>query len=81
MILTWDTSLFYSKNENKVEDLTDGLENFTYNTSSDDNIAVKATVGGSIGDIYGKVLTGETDATGAPMHLQLQQNFLEMHRA
>ena len=65
--LTWDTSLFYSANENKVEELTDGLENFTYNTSSDDNIAVKAAVGGSIGDIYGRVLTGETDATGAPM--------------
>ncbi len=64
--LVWNTSLFYSKNENKVEDLTDGLDNFTYNTSSDNNIAVKATEGGSIGDIYGKVLTGETDASGIP---------------
>ena len=64
--LSWNTSLFYSANENKVEDLTDGLDSFTYNTSSDNNIAVKATVGGSIGDIYGKVLTGETDASGIP---------------
>ena len=64
--LSWNTSLFYSANENKVEDLTDGLDSFTYNTSSDNNIAVKATVGGSIGDIYGKILTGETDASGIP---------------
>lgn len=65
--LSWNTSLFYSANDNKVEELTDGLDNFTYNTSSDSNIAVKATVGGSIGDIYGKILTGETDASGIPI--------------
>ena len=63
---SWNTSLFYSANKNKVEELVDGLDNFTYNTSSDNNIAVKATVGGSIGDIYGRVLTGETDASGIP---------------
>ena len=64
--LSWNTSLFYSANKNKVEELVDGLDNFTYNLSSDSNIAVKATVGGSIGDIYGRVLTGETDASGIP---------------
>ena len=64
--LSWNTSLFYSANKNKVEELVDGLDNFTYNTSSDNNIAVKATVGGSIGDIYGRILTGETDASGIP---------------
>ena len=63
---SWNTSLFYSANKNKVEELVDGLDNFTYNTSSDNNIAVKATVGGSIGDIYGRILTGETDASGIP---------------
>jgi len=64
---TWDTSLFYSKNENTVEELTDGLDSFVYNSSTDSNIFVKATKGGSIGDIYGKILTGEVDATGAPL--------------
>ena len=64
--LSWNTSLFYSANKNKVEELVDGLDNFTYNLSSDSNIAVKATVGGSIGDIYGRILTGETDASGIP---------------
>ena len=54
--LSWNTSLFYSANKNKVEELVDGLDNFTYNLSSDNNIAVKATVGGSIGDIYGSCL-------------------------
>ena len=64
--LSWNSSLFYSANENKVEELTDGLDNFTYNISSDNNMAIKATVGGSIGDIYGRILTGETDASGIP---------------
>ena len=64
---SWDTSLFYSKNENTVDELTDGLDSFVYNSSSDNNIFVKATKGGSIGDIYGKITTGEVDATGAPL--------------
>ena len=64
---SWDTSLFYSKNENTVEELTDGLDSFVYNASTDNNIFVKATKGGSIGDIYGKIVTGEVDATGAPL--------------
>ena len=64
---SWDTSLFYSKNENTVEELTEGLDSFVYNSSSDNNIFVKATKGGSIGDIYGKIVTGEVDATGAPL--------------
>ena len=38
-----------------------------YNFSTDNNIFVKATKGGSIGDIYGKIVTGEVDATGAPL--------------
>jgi len=64
---SWDTSLFYSKNENTVEELSDGLDSFVYNNSTDNNIAVKATKGGSIGDIYGKVFTGEVDANGFPI--------------
>ena len=65
--LSWDTSLFYSSNDNKVEELVDGLDTFVYNESSDGNIKVSATVGGSIGDLYGRVLTGETDASGIPL--------------
>ena len=64
---SWDTSLFYSKNENTVDELTDGLDSFVYNSSTDGNIFIKATKGGSIGDIYGKIVTGEVDATGAPL--------------
>ena len=65
--LSWNTSLFYSKNENKIEELIDGLDSFVYNTSTDGNLSIKATTGGSIGDIYGREWTGEVDANGAPI--------------
>lgn len=65
--LSWNTSLFYSKNENKIEELIDGLDKFVYNTTSDGNLTVGATKGGSIGDMYGRVFTGETDAGGLPL--------------
>lgn len=65
--LSWDSSVFYSKNENKIEELIDGLDSFVYNTSTDGNISINARVGGSIGDIYGKEWTGEVDANGAPI--------------
>ena len=55
------------KNENTVEELTDGLESFVYTTSTDNNISIKATKGGSIGDIYGKVWTGDVNADGTPV--------------
>ena len=64
---SWNSSLFYSKNENTVEELTDGLESFVYTTSTDNNISIKASKGGSIGDIYGKVWTGEVNADGTPV--------------
>jgi TonB-linked SusC/RagA family outer membrane protein len=65
--LSWNTSLFYSSNENKVEELVDGLDSFVYNNTTDGNLAVKATEGGSIGDLYGRVATDETDAAGLPL--------------
>lgn len=65
--LTWDTSLFYSKNDNKVVELLDGLDSFVYNSSTDGGVSVKAVEGGSIGDIYGKVYTGEVNADGIPI--------------
>ena len=64
---SWNTSLFYSSNENKVEELADGLDSFVYNETSDGNIKVSASEGGSIGDLYGRVATGETDAGGIPL--------------
>jgi TonB-linked SusC/RagA family outer membrane protein len=63
----WKTSLFYSSNENKVEELIEGLDSFVYNNTTDGNLQVKATKGGSIGDLYGRVFTGETDAGGLPL--------------
>jgi len=65
--LSWNTSLFYSKNENKIEELIDGLDSFVYNNTTDGNLSVAATKGGSIGDLYGRVFTGQTDATGLPL--------------
>jgi hypothetical protein len=65
--LSWNTSFFYSKNENKIEELIDGLDSFVYNTSTDGNLAISATVGGSIGDIYAREWTGEVDADGLPI--------------
>ncbi|MDG1272116.1 MAG: SusC/RagA family TonB-linked outer membrane protein [Flavobacteriaceae bacterium] len=65
--LSWNTSLFYSKNENKIEELIDGLDSFVYNTSTDGNLSIRATAGGSLGDIYGREWTGEVDANGAPI--------------
>ena len=64
---SWNSSLFYSENENTVEELSEGLESFVYNTSTDGNLSIKATEGGSIGDIYGREWTGEVDANGAPI--------------
>jgi TonB-linked SusC/RagA family outer membrane protein len=64
---TWDTNMFYSSNENKIEELVDGLDRFNYTRSTDGNMTIGATVGGSIGDMYGKEWTGEVDADGKPI--------------
>ena len=64
---SWNTSVFYSKNKNKIEELIEGVDSFRYNLSTDGNVSVSATAGGSIGDIYGRVWTGEVDADGVPI--------------
>ena len=51
----------------KIEELIEGVDSFRYNTSTDGNVAIVATEGGSIGDIYGRVWTGEVDADGVPI--------------
>ncbi|WP_228853591.1 SusC/RagA family TonB-linked outer membrane protein [Aegicerativicinus sediminis] len=50
---SWDVSLNFSKNENKLIELIDGIDNFVLNTTNSGNVSIRAEVGGSIGDIYG----------------------------
>ncbi len=59
---SWDVSLNFSKNENTLVELIDGLDSFTLNSTNSGNLAIRAEVGGSIGDIYGK--TWKTDDDG-----------------
>jgi len=79
---SWNTSLFYSKNENKIIELTEGLESFTYNSSNDGSIAVKAAIDGSIGDLYGTAWAtndsgmGTVDADGKPISTGAQDTYL-----
>ena len=60
--MVWDTSLNYSKNENELIELIDDLETFTYMTTNDGQVSLRAQVGGTIGDIYGAVW--DTDDSG-----------------
>ena len=60
--MVWDSSLNYSKNENELLELIDDLETFTYMTTNDGQVALRAQVGGTIGDIYGSVW--ETNESG-----------------
>ena len=64
---SWDTSIFYSKNENKIVELVEGVDRFSYVISTDSNVSISATEGGSIGDIYGRVWTGEVNSDGVPI--------------
>ena len=79
---SWNTSLFYSKNENKIIELTEGLESFIYNSSNDGSIAVKAAIDGSIGDLYGTAwATNDSgmvtvDADGKPISTGAQDTYL-----
>ena len=58
----WQSTLFYAANKNTLNKLTDGLESITYNVTNSGNATLRATVGGSIGDIYGTVW--DTDVSG-----------------
>lgn len=50
---TWDISANIAKNENKLVELIDDLENFSFASTNGGAIQVQATVGGGFGDIYG----------------------------
>ena len=52
---SWNSSLFYSKNNNKLVSLIDGIDTLVYTTTNSGNLSVQGKVGGGIGDIYGTV--------------------------
>ena len=58
--LTWSTSINYSRNENKVLELTEGVEQ--YFLGGYDDVQVFATAGGLYGDIYGTRFNRVKDA-------------------
>ncbi len=70
---SWNTAVFYSKNENEIVVLTEGLDSFVYNTSNNGDLSIKATAGGSIGDLYGTAWATDeqgnklVDADGVPI--------------
>ncbi len=49
----WDVSLNFSKNENKLKDLIEGLESHVLNTTNSGNLNIQATVNGGFLDIWG----------------------------
>lgn len=49
--LNWDMQLNYSKNENTIESLAEGVEE--YHLGGFDNVKILAEVGGMYGEIYG----------------------------
>ncbi|MEN9919515.1 MAG: hypothetical protein RL662_1951 [Bacteroidota bacterium] len=59
----WDVVLNYSKNKNKIIELSDGIEQQILSDASYDNmIRIVAKVGGAYGDLYGT--TVQKDAAG-----------------
>ena len=65
--LSWNSNLLYSKNENKINELADGLDGFQFNGSTQGGVSIRANVGGSIGDIYARTDTGTVSVDGIPV--------------
>ncbi|RKD92024.1 SusC/RagA family TonB-linked outer membrane protein [Mangrovibacterium diazotrophicum] len=59
---TWDVSVNFATNKNKLNELIEGTDDYTFSTINSGNVIVKATVGGGFGDIYGT--TWEKDDDG-----------------
>ena len=59
---SWNSSLFYSANKNKLVSLIDGIDTLVYTTTNSGNLSVQGKVGGGIGDLYGTVW--KKDAAG-----------------
>ncbi|GET24303.1 SusC/RagA family TonB-linked outer membrane protein [Prolixibacter sp. NT017] len=51
--LTWDVSVNFATNKNKLVSLIAGTDNYVFSTTNSGNIIVQGTVGGGFGDIYG----------------------------
>lgn len=70
---SWNASINYSKNQNKLIELIDDLNSYTYLNTNSGNLSLRAQVGGGIGDIYGTIWdTNEAgvklvNANGAPI--------------
>ena len=60
--MRWNTSLFASKNENKLVSLIDDLDTLVYYQTNSGNVNSQAKVGGGIGVLYGTVW--ERDSSG-----------------
>ena len=58
----WTTSVFASKNENKLISLIDDLSTLVYTSTNSGHLSVQAKVGGGLGDLYGTVWS--KDANG-----------------
>ena len=51
--LTWDISVNFATNKNKLKSLIAGTDNYVFSTVNSGNVIVQGTVGGGFGDIYG----------------------------
>ena len=56
----WDLGLNFTRNRNKVVELSDGLESFVI-AQGPDGISIEARPGGRIGDIYGNTFSKSPD--------------------
>ncbi len=70
---SWNTSIYYSKNENKLVELIDGIDSYSYLTTNSGNLSIRSQVGGGVGDLYGTVWDTDdagvrkVNANGAPI--------------
>ena len=58
----WDTTFNYAANTNELVSLIDGVDNYTYLSTNNGNMQLRAQVGESIGSIYGT--TWDTNDAG-----------------
>ncbi len=61
--LTWDVSLNYSQNENKLNSLIADTETFEFGKTNSGNIFVQGSVGGGFGEIWGTDYARTDDGT------------------
>ncbi|MFW5753696.1 MAG: SusC/RagA family TonB-linked outer membrane protein, partial [Marinilabiliaceae bacterium] len=52
-LFNWETSLNFSANENQLNKLIEGTDNYEFGVTNDGDVIVQATVGGGFGEIYG----------------------------